>query len=238
MPTAADPFHESRRIARIAGATYAALGVFALVGYYHTPLVQVDPTRLAATLASASDARFGLGVVADNLSAVLALPLAALLYRLFAPVDREQALMMSLLLVMAVPISFVFAGDYVTARAWLLGGHGADLFSPAECQALANAALQSHAHGVIAVEVFWGLWLIPFGLLVRRSGYLPRVLGLLLIVAGLAYVQHSVVSLVWPDWRLPMYERATMMARAAGEFPVILWLAVKGTTDPNATRAT
>jgi hypothetical protein len=112
----------------------------------------------------------------------------------------------------------------------LLGNHGDGLFSLAERQALANAALQSHAHGVIAVEVFWGLWLLPFGVLVRRSGYLPRLLGLLLLVAGLAYVQHSVVSLVWPNWRLPLYERATMLARAAGELPVILWLAVKGAT--------
>ena len=78
------------------------------------------------------------------------------------------------------------------------------------------------------MEIFWGLWLLPLGLLVMRSGFLPRVLGILLIVAGVAYAAHSIVSLLLAGQRIVLYERITMLARAAGELPAILWLVIKG----------
>jgi hypothetical protein len=83
----------------------------------------------------------------------------------------------------------------------------------------------------IAVEIFWGLWLVPFGLLVRKSRFLPRVLGILLVIAGAAYVAHSAISLLLGGARFVLYERVTMLARAAGEFPIMLWLLIKG-ADP------
>ena len=88
--------------------------------------------------------------------------------------------------------------------------------------------LRLHADGVLAVEIFWGLWLLPFGLLVMRSHFLPRVLGILLIIAGVAYVAHSLTSLLLAGHRILLYERVTMLARATGEFPIMLWLLIKG----------
>jgi len=61
-----------------------------------------------------------------------------------------------------------------------------------------------------------------------RSRFLPRVLGILLIVAGVGYVAHSITSLLLGGERIVLYERITMLARAAGEFPIILWLLIKG----------
>jgi len=98
--------------------------------------------------------------------------------------------------------------------------------------------LRLHTHGVLAVEIFWGLWLVPFGLLVMKSRFLPRVLGILLVVAGVAYVAHSVLSLLLDGPRIILYERVTMLARAAGEFPIMLWLLIKGAdTRPASSRA-
>jgi hypothetical protein len=88
---------------------------------------------------------------------------------------------------------------------------------------------------VLAVEIFWGLWLLPFGLLVIRSHFLPRVLGILLIIAGVAYVAHSLITLLLAGQRFVLYERVTMLARAAGEFPIMFWLLIKGA---DVTRAT
>ena len=69
---------------------------------------------------------------------------------------------------------------------------------------------------------------MPFGLLVMKSRFLPRVLGILLVVAGVAYVAHSVLSLLLDGPRIIRDERLTMLARAAGEFPIMLWLLIKG----------
>jgi hypothetical protein len=135
---------------------------------------------------------------------------------------------MPLLLIIAVPISFALATQYVTARMWLVGGDMSSPFSVEQRTAYALTALRVHAHGVMAVEIFWGLWLLPLGSLILRSQYLPRAIGVLLLIAGAAYIFHSILSLVWPELRLLAYERITILARAAGEFPVMLWLLLRG----------
>ena len=217
----------TRRLARIAGGVYLLLGLATVFGFYHAPLVTSDLGALARKL-TRSEVVFRIGVATDLLSTVLAVPLALLLYQLFRGVDKTKAFLMALLLILAMPISFVVALNYVAAQ-WLLSGASVvAAIAPAEREALGMLFLRLHAHGVLAVEIFWGLWLVPFGLLVRKSRFLPRVLGTLLIIAGAAYVAHSLVTLLLGGARFMPYERVTMLARAAGEFPIMLWLLIKG----------
>jgi Domain of unknown function (DUF4386) len=218
---------ETRRLARRAGAVYVSLGLASALGFYHAPLVQGDLMVIAHRLTQ-SDVRFRIGVVSDILATVLSVPLALLLYQLFKPVHKMQAVWMAVLLMVAMPISFVVALNYVAAQ-WVLTD-AADFAALASTQReqLGMLFLRLHTHGVLAVEVFWGLWLVPFGLLVMKSRFLPRVLGILLVIAGVAYVAHSLVSLLLAGPRILLYERVTMLARAAGEFPIMLWLLIKG----------
>jgi uncharacterized protein DUF4386 len=227
----ATPFERSpektKRLARWAGAVYVSLGVATAFGFFHAPLVQDDLNAIARAL-TGPDLRFRVGVVTDVLSAALAVPLALLLYQLFKPVHRMQAALMALLLLIAIPMSFVVALDYVAAQMLLKGTPDMSAFTGAQRDALGMLFLRLHTRGVLAVEIFWGLWLLPFGLLVMRSRFLPRVLGILLVIAGAAYVAHSVTSLLMAGQRVVLYERVTMLARAAGEFPIMLWLLIKG----------
>ena len=218
---------ETRRLAHWAGAVYLALGIATLFGFFHAPLVHpdVDPIRNAIT---GSEIRFRIGVLADVLSTALGVPLALLLYQLLKPVHKTQAALMALLLLVAIPMSFVGTLNYVGAQMLLSGVPDMASFAGAQRDALAMLFLRLHAHGVLAEEIFWGLWLLPFGLLVMRSRFLPGVLGVLLIVAGFAYVAHSVTSLILGGERIVAYERITMLARAAGEFPIMLWLTIRG----------
>jgi hypothetical protein len=217
----------TRRLARVAGAVYMLLGMATIFGFYHAPLVRSDLDALAQSLTK-SGVLFRVGVVTDLLSTVLSVPLALLLYQLLKGVDKTKAFLMALLLILAMPISFVLALNYVAAH-WLLSGASmVAAIATAEREALGMLFLNLHVHGVLAVEIFWGLWLVPFGLLVRKSRFLPRALGILLVIAGAAYISHSVVSLLLGGARFMLYERATMLARAAGEFPIMLWLLIKG----------
>jgi len=218
---------ETKRLARWAGAVYVSLGVATVFGFFHAPLVGKDLKVIALAL-TGPDLRFRIGVVTDMVSAVLAVPLALLLYQLFKPVHRTLAALMAMLLLIAAPISFVVALNYVAAQMLLTGNADMSAFTSEQRDALAMLFLRLHTHGVLAVEIFWGLWLLPFGLLVMRSRFLPRVLGILLIIAGAAYVAHSITSLVLAGQRFVLYERVTMLARAAGEFPIMLWLMIKG----------
>ena len=221
----------TKRLARVAGVVYLALALATAFGFYHAPLVQGDLTVIGRMLIK-SDVRFHLAVVADVLAAALSVPLALLLYELFRPVCRVQSALLALLLLVAMPVSFVVALNYVAAQ-WLLSGAPLVAAIPdPQRQAFGMLFLGLHTHGVLAVEIFYGLWLLPFGLLVIRSGYLPRVLGVLLIMGGLAYVAHSITSLLLAGQRVAVYERITMLARAAAEFPAILWLLIKGADAP------
>jgi len=175
-----------------------------------------------------SEVLFRAGVVTDLITTVLSVPLALLLYQLLKGVDKTKAFLMALLLMPAMPISFVLALNCVAAQ-WLLSGTSVvAAIGAAERDALGMLFLRLHEHGVLAVEIFWGLWLVPFGLLVRKSGFLPRVLGILLVIAGAAYASHSIITLLLGGARFMLYERATMLARTAGEFPIMLWLLIKG----------
>ena len=221
----------TKRLARVAGVVYLALALATAFGFYHAPLVQGDLTVIGRMLIK-SDVRFHIAVVADVLAAALSVPLALLLYELFRPVCRVQSALLALLLLVAMPVSFVVALNYVAAQ-WLLSGVPLVAAIPdPQRQAFGILFLGLHTHGVLAVEIFYGLWLLPFGLLVIRSGYLPRVLGVLLIMGGLAYVAHSITSLLLAGQRVAVYERITMLARAAAEFPAILWLVIKGADAP------
>jgi Domain of unknown function (DUF4386) len=218
---------ETKRLARLAGAVYVSLGLAAAFGFYHAPLVQGDLSAIAHRLTQ-SDVRFRIGVVSDVLSATLSVPLALLLYQLLKSVHKMQAVWMAVLLVAAMPISFVVALNYVAARWLLTGAPEVAALAGAQREALGMLFLRLHTHGVLAVEILWGLWLVPFGLLVMKSRFLPRVLGILLVIAGVAYVSHSLISLLLDGPRMVLYERVTMLARAAGEFPIMAWLLIRG----------
>lgn len=222
----------TRRLARMAGVAYLLFGVTALAGFYHAPMVTGDLNAIAQSL-TRSGLRFRVGVVADVVSAALAVPTAFLLYQLFRPVDRARAALMALLLLVAMPVSFVVALHYVAAQWLLTGAPVVASLGATDREAIGMLFLRLHNHGVLAVEIFWGLWLLPFGLLVLRSRFLPRVLGVLLLIAGVAYVAHSLTTLLLDGQRFPLYERATMLARGAGEFPVMLWLAFLGARPPD-----
>ena len=202
----------TNQLAHVAGAVYVSLGVATAIGYYHAPLVQGDLSGVARMI-TGPDLRFRIGVVSDVLAAVLAVPLALLLYQLLKPVHETQATLMALLLLLSVPISFVVALNYVAAQALLAGAPEVSALTGAQRDAFGMLFLRLHTDGVLAVEIFFGLWLLPFGLL---------------IIAGVAYVAHSVTSLLLAGHRIILYERVTMLAPAAGEFPIMLWLLING----------
>ena len=66
--------------------------------------------------------------------------------------------------------------------------------------ALAYLCLNLHGDGLMVAQIFWGLWLFPFGICVMRSGFIPRILGILLMIAGCGYLASSVAELVLPQY--------------------------------------
>ncbi len=95
--------------------------------------------------------------------------------------------------------------------------------------------IRLHTQGIFIDEMFWGLWLFPFGLLVFRSGFLPRFIGVWLMINCFGYVALSVTSLFFPAY----YEAAFRWAHPVlfGELVIMLWLLIKGAKVPTSSGA-
>src|SRR6202011_3419515 len=115
---------------------------------------------------------------------------------------------------------------------------GADflvVFDKPQRDALAYLFVRLHSQGILINEIFWGLWLFPFGLLVFRSGFLPRFLGVWLMINCFGYVALSITALFFPTY----YEAAFQMSQPVlfGELAIMLWLLIRGAKVPTAPSA-
>lgn len=186
--------------ARTAGLLYLLLVLVAPLRLVYIPNTLFVGGDIAATVANitANPVLFQLGMLADLFCGTLEVFLALALYRLFKDVDRRQAIMMVVLGLMPVPLYFVnvlsdVAVSHLLHRASPVAG-----FDEAQVMSLVGLAMRVHDAGINALQIFWGAWLFPLALMVMRSGFLPRFVGIWLLVNGVAYFALSLAGLVAP----------------------------------------
>jgi Domain of unknown function (DUF4386) len=214
---------------RVAGFLYLLLVPVAPIRLMYIPnvlFVHGNATATANNIA-AHESLFRLGIVCDLLAATLTLFLVLALYRLFKGVNQNVAVLMVILGgLMVTPIYFL---NTLNDAATLLLVRGADflsVFEKPQRDALAMLFLRLHHQGVVANEIFWGLWLLPFGVLVYMSRFLPRFLGIWLIINGFAYVVISFTGLLLPQYEDKVFNSAFPVL--LGEMAIMLWLVIKG----------
>ena len=110
------------------------------------------------------------------------------------------------------------------------GANFLSVFEKSQLDALVLVFLRLHSHGFIVAQIFWGLWLFPFGILVIRSGFIPRALGVLLIVACFAYLADSFTFLLLPQYGHSVSNVATVF-EGIGELSIVFWLLIWGAKD-------
>ena len=221
--------HPTDKAARVAGAIYLSMVFTAPLRLIYIPstlFVQGNATATANNIA-AHEWLFRFGILGDLLTGTISIFLVLAFYRLFKAVDQNQATLMVILGgLMVAPIYFL---NSLNDAAALLLARGADflsVFQKPQRDAIAMLFLRLHHHGVVANEIFWGLWLFPLALLVLKSGFFPRFLGVWLIINGFAYVIDSFTGLL-----LPQYEDMVsniMFPALFGELAFMLWLVIKG----------
>jgi hypothetical protein len=213
---------------RLAGLLYLVAsipGFFALLYVPGKLIVHGNATATAHNIA-AHETLFRLGIAADLIGQALFIFVALALYDLLKGVNPRHALAMLTLILAAIPIAFL---NEVNALAALLLVRGADflsLFEEPQRNALAMLFLKLHGHGFDVAGIFWGLWLFPLGLLVYRSGFLPRIFGVLLMIACFAYLTNSFTALVLPSYEAIVSQWMSPLQLA--EVVFMLWLLIKG----------
>ncbi len=218
-----------KKTARLAGALYllgALTAPFCLIYVPGKLLVRGDATATGNHL-RAFGTLFRMGIAAELLGFTVSVFLALVLYRLFKDVSPKNALAMLTLSLLSIPIVFLNLLNEIAALELAAGGANfLSVFDASQRDALAYLFLSLHGKGFTVAQVFWGLWLFPFGVLVIRSGFIPRFLGVLLIIAGVGNVVAAFTALVLPRY----VERVSpfTMALSFGEMPIIFWLLIWG----------
>jgi hypothetical protein len=218
----------SKRTARIAGFLYLLHFVaFFLAdnGVHATPVGSLD---LAATTRSmmASEGLFLVGFVSFLLTAVFFLLSAWALSVLLKPVNEDLALLFVLLNLGGVAVWCISQLSELAALLLLSGADHLNVFQADQLQALAMLFLSLYQNGFMIAQLPLNLWLFPLGYLVFKSGFLPRILGILLIADGFA-------MLIWffQFFFFPGYEVVSTVGLAVGlvtEGSFCLWLLIKG----------
>jgi hypothetical protein len=134
------------------------------------------------------------------------------------------------LIVVSIPIAFLNELNAIAAVVLVRGADFLSIFDKPQRDALAMLFLTLHYHGFVVAEIFWGLWLFPLGLLVYRSRFLPRFLGVWLALAGFAWVILSLTGILLPQYQ----DKVNSYSQPAffGEIAFMLWLAIKGARPP------
>jgi len=224
-----------RRQARTAGLVYFLMILLGAPGLLFTPgsiVVSGDPAATVAHLRGA-ETLFRLGLASQIVGQVGFLILGLALHRLLAPVHRTAANLMVALVWVSIPVTFVDTLNEIAALVIAGGPSFLGGFTKAQLDSLAYFFLRLYGEGIGIVWVFWGLWLAPFGWLVFRSKFLPKALGILLMLAAIGDLLRAVTSL-FPVTR-PIEPFAHVLG--LGELPIVFWLLIVGARDTSRTAA-
>jgi uncharacterized protein DUF4386 len=223
--------------ARSAGILYLAILILAGFNLFLVPAVCIVPGDPAATARKlmANELVYRFGILSDVVGAILFVFMILVLYRLFKDVDQMHARLM--VVSVSIAIAFALVNDLnQLAPLLLLNARDFSGLTQPQLETLALAFLRLRAAGFEIVEAFWALGLYPIGMLVIKSRFLPRVIGILLIAASFAGLAYSFGLIVMPD-RRQIITLLTMPIDSIGELSLAIWLLIRGARVPQTSHA-
>jgi hypothetical protein len=224
--------HPIKKAARVAGAIYlsmAVTGPFSLIYVPNKLIVRGNAVATAANIL-AHETMFRLAILADLVGAVIFICLAIALYRLLSGVNKTWAGLMVAFALVSAAVGFLNALNNIGALTLFRGADFLAVFDKPQRDVLGMLFIRLHSQGIFINEMFWGLWLFPFGLLVFRSGFLPRFIGVWLMINCFGYVILSVVALFFPAYYGVVFNWSQPVL--FGELAIMLWLLIKGAKVP------
>ena len=216
-----------KKTARIAGLWYLLLVIAGIYGIRYVQSQILVHGNAAGTTGNILSHQFlfRTGIFSSVIGNFIFLFLVLALYRLFKQVNGPIAKLMVLLVLVQMPISFVLEiFNFVSLM--ILKGETMKALQPVQKQDFAMLFLNIHTYGLNLLEVFWGIWLIPFGWLVYKSGFIPCIIGVLLIIGGITYMADSFVYMLFPEYS--SFISRFMLLSSIGELTITLWLLIKG----------
>jgi len=213
------------KTARIAGTLYLLLlplGILGLILVQSTLIVTGDAATTASNIL-ASESLFRISIVAALMIQIVNIFVALALYQVLKPVNKNIAALMVIFIFLGAPIAMLSEASRFAVLPILHNTDFLAVFTPDQLQALAYLFLDLHEYGIRVASIFWGLWLFPMGYLVYKSGFLPKILGILLIIGCFGYLADFFIAALFPALNLTVSQFTFI-----GEITLPLWLLIKG----------
>ena len=220
-----------QKAARIAGVLYLLLIISGIIAQVTRMSIYAegDATKTAENIMDA-EMLFRFSIVSDFVMILSYLLLPLVFYVLFKPVNKNLVSLMVVFVMVSVPIMFVNL-IFHTAPLLLLNGEDyLTAFTPEQLDSLSLFFFELYLAGVKVATMFHGLWLLPLGILVHRSGYFPKILGIFLVLACFGFLIETFQYFLLPDLEEITYPG--MLFEIIGEFGFMIWLLVKGANIP------
>lgn len=221
-----------KKQSRIAALLYFINCLPAPFALLYVPSVLIVRGDAAATANNVrdSEALLRLGMAVELFSSTIVIFAMFAFYHLFKRVSQKHAMAMMIIMLISVPISYLNVLNDLAALTIARGpAFLSTVFDKAQLDALVLFFLRLHNHGIILAQIFWGLWLFPFGIAVMRSGFIPRFVGIAAMMAGSGYVISSSVSLFLPPSAHGIGQLAMILG--VGEL-AFFWLLIWGAKEP------
>lgn len=225
METNLTPIKKTARTAGVLYFIWVMTACYSLMYVVPKTITQGDALSTANKMRS-HEFLFYTGIANDVFSSAICVFMVLALYRLLRHVNESYARLMVTLLILTIPVAFI-SDAFSIAAINMFKGEVLKTFELSQRQDFGMLFLKMNDYGSIIVEMFWGLWLLPFGLLVYKSGFIPRILGIFLILNGITYIIHCLTHLLLPGYQTLVFQ-FSMPFWILGEISITLWLLNKG----------
>ncbi len=223
----------NKKTARIAGLVYLVVVITGIFGLAYVPSKLIVWGNAAATFNAivASETLFRLGILSGLICYTAFLFLPFVLYKLLHHVGKSHAIAMVLLAVVSVPISFVNLLNKFSVLTLISKASYLNVMETDKLQLQVLLHLEYYNNGIEMVSIFWGLWLLPFGYLVFKSGFLPKIFGVLLMFGCLGYVINFIGGFLFKGYAAVGISTFISLPGSLGEIGICLWLLLVGIKD-------
>lgn len=224
----------NKKTARIAGLLYLAVvitGIFSLA-YVPSQLILWDNPTQTYNNIKESESIFRFGIVGGLFCYIFFFFLVLQLYKLFKPVNESYAKLMMLLALVSVPIYFLNAQNQFSVLSFITDNNFGLSLEQTKFQIMLS--LSQYDNGMRIVHIFSGLWLLPFGYLVCKSGFLPKILGVLLMMGCFGYLLNFLGNTLIIDYSSLGISKYISMPATFGEIGICLWLLIMGIKEKSS----
>jgi hypothetical protein len=224
-------------IARTAGLLYLMVVISGIFSLLYVPSRLFVPGNAASTIQNIRNAEtfFRLGIAAGFICYISFLLLPIALYHLLRPVHEIFARLMVVLAAVSVPVSIMNLQNKLAVLSLINDTADPGTFSAQQAVSLASHYLDQYDNGILTVSVFWGLWLLPFGYLVFKSGILPKLLGVLLMLGCFGYLINFFGHCLLPHYAKTGVAPWISLPASLGEIGTCLWLLIAGAKEYKTT---